>query len=461
MSTLAVRMPTRPLKRKAEMLLVNESAGAGSTAKASCGEGGETESGASVFHAVPRVLPDPVEALIAVIRSDSDARKVNLGIGTYVDGEGKPFVLSCVRKAEARLAGAGAPNKEYLPFFGHGAFVAATQRFCFGAESAAVAGGRVCTVQTLSGTGALRIGGELVRGFFPGRVLYLPDPSWVNHEHIFTNVGVRLGAYRYLDRATLGLDLAGLVADLSAAPRGSVVLLHVCAHNPTGVDPSAGEWEAIADVVAARGHLAFFDCAYQGFASGDAETDSFPVRLFEQRGLEFLVAQSFSKIAGLYSERVGALNVVCKTAEAAQAVLGNLKSIIRLSYLSPPAHGAAIVATILDDAELALEWKTELRRMIERVARMRVALAEALRGQGTPGTWDHIERQIGMFAYTGLKPEVVARLATVHHVYVSGDGRINVAGLTEGNLPYVAEAIHESVLAVSGSVPTSPESARL
>jgi len=304
----------------------------------------------------------------------------------------------------------------------------------------------VAAVQALSGTGACRVAAEFLSRFpTPGaeesdsRVVLVPDPTWANHHSIFREAGLTVAQYRYWKPQTLGLDLA----DMRAAPRGATVLLHACAHNPTGVDPTMVQWEQIAQVVEERGLRVLFDSAYQGFASGDPERDAAAVRLFVSRGHRILLAQSFAKNMGLYGERVGALSVVCDHEAEAKAVESQLKLVIRPMYSSPPLHGARIVAKVLGTPTLRELWLRECKEMADRIMDMRALLRQELvrLDPDATGSWQHMTDQIGMFCFSGLTREQSAALREKHHVYITGDGRISMAGVNPGNVKRVAEGI--------------------
>ena len=277
-----------------------------------------------------------------------------------------------------------------------------------------------------------------------GAPLYLPNPSWGNHANIFKNAGLDVRAYRYLDDKGVGFDYDGMIADLNAAPDGSAVLLHACAHNPTGVDPTPDQWKGICATLKARPGLAvFFDSAYQGFASGDAEADAFAMRHFVEEGVNFALAQSFAKNFGLYGERVGVLSMVCSDKEEAARVLSQFKIVVRAMYSNPPIHGARIVAAVLGDPALEAQWRTECKTMADRIIAMRSALQEAIIAAGSTKDWAHVTSQIGMFCYSGLNKEQVERLMNEYHIYITKDGRISMAGITTSNVKYVADAIHD------------------
>ncbi|KAG2334298.1 hypothetical protein Bca52824_005478 [Brassica carinata] len=357
---------------------------------------------------------------------DPSPIKLNLGVGAYRTEEGKPLVLNVVRKAEQQLVSDRSRIKEYLPIVGLGEFNKLSAKLILGADSPAIRENRVTTVECLSGTGSLRVGGEFLARHYHQKTIYIPQPTWGNHPKIFT--------------------LAGLFTRRPwCCPQGSIVLLHACAHNPTGVDPTLEQWEQIRKLMRSKGLMPFFDSAYQGFASGSLDTDAKPIRMFVADGGECLVAQSYAKNMGLYGERVGALSIVCKAADVAGRVESQLKLVIRPMYSNPPIHGASIVAVILRDRNLFNEWTLELKGMADRIISMRKQLFEALRARGTPGDWTHIIKQIGMFTFTGLNPAQVSYMTKEYHIYMTSDGRISMAGLSSKTVPHLADAIHAVV----------------
>eukprot|EP00002_Diphylleia_rotans_P018609 TRINITY_DN3601_c0_g1_i2.p1 TRINITY_DN3601_c0_g1~~TRINITY_DN3601_c0_g1_i2.p1 ORF type:complete len:416 (-),score=95.90 TRINITY_DN3601_c0_g1_i2:143-1390(-) len=401
-----------------------------------------TESNDSIFANPPHLLPDPMEALVGRINADKSCDKVNLGIGAYRTDERSPYILPAIAEAERRVVDLQL-NKEYLPFHGHAEFARESIKFCLGDDSIPIAEQRVCSFQTISGTGAIRIGAEFLRDFFPLADWYIPDPSWVNHPFMLRRVGVKVKQYRYLNRASMSIDFDGMLHDLESASEGSIVILHLCAHNPTGVDLSANQWDQLSSLFKRKRLFAFFDSAYQGFASGDPSEDAYGARVFANNGLEMAVAQSYSKIAGLYGERVGCLSIVCKSKADSDVVYNHIKSAVRLMYLSPPAHGARIMHTVFTDTQLKSQWLSELRCMVQRMKGLRSALVAELILAGVSGDWHHIERQVGMFAYSGLSTDQVRELQTKHHIYMADDGRISIAGLCSQDIPKIASAMHD------------------
>jgi len=414
-----------------------------------------TASRHSAWQGTQAVPADPILGLVAAFKADAAPRKVNLAQGAFRTDEGLPLVLPSVVEAERRVSSAlasGAIDKEYLPIEGDATFRTLSAKLIFGDESAALAEGRCATLQTLSGTGAVSVAAAALCRMAGARTIHVPDPSWGNHGHIFRSAGLEVQNYAYLDHRTgTTLDFDGMRAALSGLPRGSVVLLHACAHNPTGIDPSGEQWQELAELFAGRGLVALFDSAYQGYASGDLDADAASVRAFEAAGVLPVACQSYAKSLGLYGERIGAVNFVCASREEAEAVLSTVKqTIVRPAYSSPPLHGARLAAEVLGDAALFAQWRGELRGMANRVHRMRVLLADALRAEGAPspdgGDWGHVVDQIGMFAYTGLSASHVDSLRERHHVYLTRDGRMSMAAMKPADIEYVARAVR-SVLA--------------
>lgn len=403
----------------------------------------------SVFSHVVRAPEDPILGVTVAYNKDPSPVKLNLGVGAYRTEEGKPLVLNVVRKAEQQLVNDRSRVKEYLPIVGLTEFNKLSAKLILGADSPAIRDNRVTTVQCLSGTGSLRVGAEFLARHYHQRTIYIPQPTWGNHPKVFTLAGLSVKSYRYYDPKTRGLNFQGLLEDLGSAPAGAIVLLHACAHNPTGVDPTLQQWERIRQLMRSKGLLPFFDSAYQGFASGSLDSDAQSVRMFVADGGECFIAQSYAKNLGLYGERVGALSIVCKTADVAGRVESQLKLVIRPMYSNPPIHGASIVAAILRDRDLFNEWTIELKAMADRIISMRQKLFDALHARGTPGDWSHIIKQIGMFTFTGLNPQQVAFMTKEYHIYMTSDGRISMAGLSSKTVPHLADAIHAAATRVS------------
>ncbi|MBN3275474.1 AATC protein, partial [Polyodon spathula] len=405
----------------------------------------------SRFAEVPQAAPVAVFKLTADFREDKHPSKVNLGVGAYRTDECQPWVLPVVQKVEQLIANDHSLNHEYLPILGLPEFRASASKIALGEDSPAIKENRVGGVQSLGGTGALRIGAEFLRRWYNGKnntatPIYVSAPTWENHNAVFGDAGFTdVRPYRYWDAEKRGLALAGFLEDLENAPEYSVFLLHACAHNPTGTDPTPDEWKQIAEIMERKKLFAFFDSAYQGFASGDLQKDAWAVRYFVSKGFELFCAQSFSKNFGLYNERVGNLTVVAKDSDNASRILSQMEKIVRTIWSNPPSQGARIIATTLTTPELFAEWKDNVKTMADRVLLMRSQLKAKLQALGTPGTWEHITQQIGMFSFTGLNPNQVEYLIKEKHVYLMASGRINMCGLTTKNLDYVAESIHETV----------------
>ncbi|KAJ8604164.1 hypothetical protein CTAYLR_008577 [Chrysophaeum taylorii] len=392
---------------------------------------------------------DPIIGLTQAFKDDPAATKVLLGVGAYRDGDGKPVVLPSVKKAEERVV-ASLQDHEYAAISGLADFCRLSVAFALGADSKPVVENRVACVQTLSGTGACRVGLAMLErlpavGGGGKPIVYVPSPTWGNHPNIAKDAGLEVRRYRYLDDKTkTSLDFEGLMEDLEhTVEPGSAILLHACAHNPTGVDPSREQWARISRALAQKDVQVFFDCAYQGFASGDPENDAWAIRKFVEDGHNILLAQSYAKNFGLYGERVGALSAVCEDPQQAKALESQLKRIIRPMYSNPPVHGARVVATVLADPNLKARWADECKQMADRIQGMRLALKSSLEDLGSTKDWSHITAQIGMFAFTGLTQDQVLTLRQRFHIYCTLDGRISVAGLTSANVHYVAQAIHE------------------
>ncbi|XP_063818351.1 aspartate aminotransferase, cytoplasmic [Pseudophryne corroboree] len=405
----------------------------------------------SIFQAVPNAPPVAVFKLTADFREDGDPGKVNLGVGAYRTDDSQPWILPVVKKVEQMIANDHTLNHEYLPILGLPEFRSSASRIALGSDSPAFKENRVGGVQTLGGTGALRIGAEFLRRWYNGTnntatPIYISSPSWENHNAVFIDAGFKdIRAYHYWDAANRGLDLRGLLEDLENAPEYSIFVLHACAHNPTGTDPTPDQWKQIADVMKRRYLFPFFDSAYQGFASGNLDKDAWAVRYFVSQGFELFCAQSFSKNFGLYNERVGNLTVVSRDGDSVERVLSQMEKIVRTTWSNPPSQGARIVATTLNTPELFDEWRDNVKTMAERVLLMRAELKSRLEVLNTPGTWKHIVEQIGMFSFTGLNPKQVEYLIKNKHIYLMASGRINMCGLTTKNIDYVAKSIYEAV----------------
>jgi len=401
--------------------------------------------GVSGWGRVPQAPLDPILGMSQRYQQDTDPRKVNVSVGAYRTDEGKPLVLNSVKKAEKLLLEDATLNKEYLAQRGDVEYAKLCQKLIFGSDSKLLKEGRVATVQTLSGTGALRLGAEFVKRYAPGAAIYVSSPTWGTHNSIMSHAEVPCKPYRYWDANTKGLDIDGMLADLEGAPDGSIIMLHAAAHNPTGVDPTKEQWDKIREVCTKKMHLCWFDSAYQGYASGDLDKDAYATRSFAEADLPLFVSQSFAKNFGLYGERAGTLSMTCCSSEAVTNVLSQLDIIIRNIYSNPPKHGAYIVKTILSNPELEKEWRQELLDMSLRIQDMRKQLFDELTRLGTPGSWNHITDQIGMFSFTGLSEAQSTAMVDKHHVYMLKNGRISMAGVTSNNVKYMAQAIDDVV----------------
>jgi len=392
----------------------------------------------TLFSKVAMAPSDPILGVTDAFNADPRPEKVNLGVGVYQGDDGKLPLMRCVRAAEAVIASHPQP-RNYLPIDGNGDYDAFTARLVLGDDHPAVASGAFVTAQTLGGSGALKVGGDLLRGLGATTVL-LSDPSWDNHAAIFGGCGLALGTYRYYDAARRSIDADGMLADLEAAPAGTVVLLHACCHNPTGYDLTVEQWGPVFDVIGRRGLIPFLDMAYQGFAV-DADADAWAVREAARRGLPVLCANSFSKIFGLYGERVGGLTIVTAGADEAKRVRSQVKLKVRSNYSNPPTHGSAIVNAVLSDAARRADWAAEVAEMRDRIRAMRAELADGLRAEGVTDDVSYITTQRGMFSYSGLTRDQMVRLRDEFAVYGVENGRLCVAALNTANVARVAHAI--------------------
>jgi len=393
----------------------------------------------SHFASVEMAPGDPILGLTEAYLADPRPNKVNLGVGIYVDEQGRIPLLRAVREVEQALAAQAKP-RGYLPIDGLPAYDTLSQQLLFGADSPLLAAGRVATAQTIGGSGALRVGADLLKKVLPKARIAISSPSWENHRVVFGNAGFEVIDYRYYDPATHGLDFAGMLEDLGKLEPGTVVLLHACCHNPTGVDPDAQQWQQVVELVKARNLLPFVDIAYQGFDQG-IDADATAIRLFAASGIDaFVVASSYSKSFSLYGERVGALSMVGAGRDEAARLRAKIKQTIRANYSSPATHGGALVAGVLGSAELRAMWEAELAEMRERIHAMRAGMVEKLAAHGAP-QFGFIQQQAGMFSYSGLSRAQVDRLREEYGIYALGTGRICVAALNRGNLDVVAQAV--------------------
>ena len=382
---------------------------------------------------------DPILGLVETFKKDPrDNVKVNLGIGIYYDDQGRLPLLPSVIKAETDLSKHLEP-RPYLPMEGLAAYRTAIQNLLFGENSEPLTSKRVATVQTVGASGALRVGADFLKRYFPASDMYVSDPTWDNHRAIFEAAGFTVKTYPYYDAVTGGVKFDEMLATLKALPKNSVVLLHPCCHNPTGVDLSKEQWQALVPVIKERELIAFLDIAYQGFGDSIID-DAYAIRLFAESGLTFFVSNSFSKNLSYYGERAGGLSAVCANAEEAERILGQLKLTIRKTYSSPAYHVATVTANVMNTAELRAMWEAEVSEMRVRIKAMRQKLYDVLTAKVPSKDFSYLIKQRGMFSYTGLSPEQVDRLREEFAVYLVKSGRMCVAGLNSNNVDYVADA---------------------
>jgi aromatic-amino-acid transaminase len=392
-----------------------------------------------MFEKVVAAPADPILGLTEEFKNDPRSEKINLGVGIYKNEAGQTPVLATVKKAEAALL-ESEKTKSYLTIEGTAEYGLAVQKLLFGADSAIVTGKLAKTAQAPGGTGALRVAGEFIKRQLGSAKIWISNPTWANHKGVFSAAGLDIAEYSYYNAAAKDKDFDAMLASLSEADAGDIVLLHGCCHNPTGIDPTEAEWEILAKLCAEKKLLPLFDFAYQGFANG-VEEDAKGLRIFAQFNKEILVASSFSKNFGLYNERVGAFTLVSDTAEVSATAFSQVKAIIRSIYSNPPAHGAAVVTYILNNDELRAEWEAEVAEMRDRIQEMRVLFVESLKSEGVTADFSFISRQNGMFSFSGLSKEQVARLKEEFAVYIVGSGRISVAGMTKSNMAPLCKAI--------------------
>ncbi|HRH17958.1 MAG TPA: amino acid aminotransferase [Aquabacterium sp.] len=392
-----------------------------------------------MFQHVDAYPGDPILTLNEDFQKDPRQGKINLSIGIYFDEEGRLPVMQAVRQAESSLLATIGP-KPYLPMTGLPAYREAVQHLLFGAQHEAVTSGRIATIQTLGGSGALKVGGDFLKRYFPQSQVWVSDPTWDNHRAMFEGAGFQVNTYPYYDATTGGLKFDAMLSAIDALPAQSIVLLHACCHNPTGVDLSEAQWRQLTAVLKARRLLPFLDIAYQGFGDGIDE-DAVALRMLADAGVSFLVANSFSKSFSMYGERVGGLSVVCPDKAQAQLVVGQLMSAVRRNYSSPPTHGAVIVSRVLQTPELRQLWADELTEMRQRIKLMRQRLYDGVVARLPGRDVSYFINQRGMFSYTGLSAAQADVLRETHGVYVLRSGRMCAAGLNVNNVDRVAEAI--------------------
>lgn len=392
-----------------------------------------------MFEHIQAAPADPILGLGEAFKAETRSQKINLGIGVYKDAQGNTPIVKAVKQAEKRLLDTE-NSKNYLTIDGLASFNQQTQVLLFGADSEIIASQRAKTAQSLGGTGALRIAAEFIKRQTNAQNVWISTPTWPNHNAIFNAVGINIREYRYYDKQNKCLDWDNLIADLSQAQAGDVVLLHGCCHNPTGIDPTPAQWQQLAQMSAEKGWLPLFDFAYQGFANG-LEQDAVGLRTFAANHRELLVSSSYSKNFGLYNERVGAFTLVADSKEIAERAFSQVKTIIRTLYSNPSSHGASAVALVLSDEQLKAQWIEELTEMRNRIKQMRQRFVELLKQYGAKQDFDFIIQQNGMFSFSGLTPEQVDRLKDEFAIYAVRSGRINVAGITEANIDYLCESI--------------------
>jgi len=393
----------------------------------------------NLFSSVQLAPKDPIFGLTEAYTADQRPGKVNLGVGVYYTDEGKVPLLRAVLEAEKEVVAKEAP-RAYIPIEGPNPYNSAVQNLLFGKDSALIQAGRVVTAECLGGTGALRVGGDFVKRLEPNSQAAISSPSWENHRGIFEAAGYTVLDYAYFDPKTRGVDFDGMVKSLQSFPAKTLVILHACCHNPTGADLTKDQWKTIISICQQKQLIPFLDIAYQGFADG-IEEDGAAVRMFADSGMSFFVSSSFSKSFSLYGERVGALSIVTQSKEESARVLSQLKRVIRTNYSNPPTHGAAIVATVLNSPKLRQMWEDELAQMRDRIKSMRHGLKEKLAAAGISHDFSFIEAQRGMFSYSGLTADQVAKLQEQDAIYALSTGRICVAALNSKNIDRVAQAI--------------------
>ncbi len=393
----------------------------------------------NLFSSVQLAPKDPIFGLTEAYNADQRPSKVNLGVGVYYTDEGKVPLLRAVLEAEKEVVAKEAP-RAYIPIEGPNPYNSAVQNLLFGKDSALIQAGRVVTAECLGGTGALRVGGDFVKRLEPTAKAAISSPSWENHRGIFEAAGYDVLEYTYFDPKTRGVDFDGMVKSLESFPAKTLVILHACCHNPTGADLTKDQWQTIISICQQKKLIPFLDIAYQGFADG-IEEDGAAVRMFADSGMSFFVSSSFSKSFSLYGERVGALSIVTQSKEESTRVLSQLKRVIRTNYSNPPTHGAAIVATVLNSPKLRQMWEDELAQMRDRIKSMRHGLKEKLAAAGVSQDFSFIEAQRGMFSYSGLTSDQVAKLQEQDGIYALSTGRICVAALNTKNIDRVAQAI--------------------
>jgi aromatic-amino-acid transaminase len=392
-----------------------------------------------MFAHIESYAGDPILSLMDTFQKDANAAKVNLSIGLYYDEQGRIPRLPSAMEAQRRLLEGQQAPCVYLPMEGLDSYRAGVQALLFGAQHPALLAGRIATIQTVGGSGALKVGADFLKVAYPDSQVWVSDPTWENHHALFGGAGFKVNTYPYFDAASGGVNFAAMVDTLQTLPAHSIVLLHPCCHNPTGADLSVAQWDQLIELIAERRLIPFLDTAYQGFGLG-MNADAYAIRAMADAGLTVLVSNSFSKIFSLYGERVGGLSIVCEDAAMADRVLGQLKATVRRNYSSPPKHGAQVVAAVLGDTQLREQWLAEVEAMRLRIVDMRVRLVSALRDTMPHRDFSYILKQSGMFSYTGFSRAQVEQLRDQHAVYLINSGRVCMAGLNEQNLDKVVQA---------------------
>ncbi|MEA1952754.1 MAG: amino acid aminotransferase [Planctomycetota bacterium] len=382
---------------------------------------------------------DPILGLTEAYKQDTNPQKINLGVGVFKDSSGNTPILESVKKAEQQILGTAA-SKSYSPINGLPEFGTCVRNLIFGPDHEINTSGRALTAHTPGGTGALRVAANFISTYFSDSKIWVSDPTWANHPNIFSAAGIVIEKYPYFDKTTNTINFEGMLETLNAIPKGDILLLHGCCHNPTGLDLSPDQWQKVADIIQQNGIIPLIDFAYHGFAEG-LQQDAAGILQCAQPGSELLITSSYSKNFGLYNERVGALTIIGTDPDAAKKAFSHIKKLVRAIYSNPPYHGGAIVTTILQDPDLTKQWQQELKQMRDHINNIRSLFVASLKQKGITQDFSFIERQRGMFSMSGLTPDQVKTLREQYAIYIVGSGRINVAGMTENNIDYLCQAI--------------------
>ena len=382
---------------------------------------------------------DPILGLTEAYKQDTNPHKINLGVGVFKDSNGNTPILESVKKAEQQILSTAA-SKSYSPINGLPEFGTCVRNLIFGADHEINTSQRALTAHTPGGTGALRVAANFISAYFPDSKIWLSDPTWANHPNVFSAAGITIEKYPYFDKTTNTINIDAMLETLSTIPKGDILLLHGCCHNPTGLDLGPDQWQKVADIIQRGGIIPLIDFAYQGFAEG-LQQDAAGILQCAQPGSELLIASSYSKNFGLYNERVGALTLIGADADAAKKAFSHIKKLIRAIYSNPPYHGGAIISTILQDPALTKQWQQEVKQMRDHINSIRSLFVASLKQKGITQDFSFIERQRGMFSMSGLNPDQVKILKEKYAIYIVGSGRINVAGMTENNIDYLCQAI--------------------